>query len=42
MFDPLTGRFPWLRGFGKCPGRALGVMIGTRLWEGRFEGEWLF
>jgi hypothetical protein len=42
MFDPLTGRLRWLWRFGKCPGRALGYMIGALPWEGRFEREWLF
>jgi hypothetical protein len=42
VFDPLTGRLLWLCRFGICPGRTPGRVIGVRLQEGRFEGEWLF
>ena len=42
IFDPLTGRLPWLCWFDKWPGRTPGLMIGARLWEGHFTSEWLF
>jgi hypothetical protein len=31
IFDPLTGRLPWLCRFDKCPSRTPGHMIGARL-----------
>jgi hypothetical protein len=36
------GDHPTTLAVGKCPGRAPGHVIGARLREGRFEGEWLF
>ena len=37
IFDPLTGRLPWLCWFDECPGRTPGYMVGARLWRGPFH-----
>ena len=29
IFDPLTGRLPWLCWFDECPGRTPGYMVGA-------------